>query len=334
VKPNKLKMLAILLIIAAATFIFTACGKKAEVVAIVNGEEIKSAMLEERLVKYVKTMEAQGYSFEGEEGEKQRNEFRKYLLSEMIEHALIKQAAKAEGITLEPGMVDDEIKAIKESMGEENFKKALEESFLTEKDVKEMVEQQLIMEKLFNHVTRDVTAEEGALREFYEENKQYLISMKVSHILIEAREETATAEEKQAAKEKAQGLIARLNAGEDFAELARQYSDDPGTAKDGGKMEYYFTENDVNLDPKFTRGSYELSVGNYSQEPVESSFGYHIILAEDKKETFEQLREEIEGYILHDEKNAVFNEYFAKVYEEAEIVNYLIEKEMENNKQQ
>ena len=330
-KLNKLKIIAILLIIAMA-FIFTACGKKAEVVAIVNGEEIKSDVLEDRLEKYVKAMEAQGQSFEGEEGEKQKNEFRKYLLSEMIEYALIKQAAKAEGITLEPGMVDDELKAIKESMGEENFKKALEDSFLTESDVRELVEQQLIMEKLFNHVTRDVAVEEAALREFYEENKQYLITMKVSHILIEARDGTATAEEKQAAKEKAQGLIARLNAGEDFAELARQYSDDPGTAKDGGKMEYSFTENDVYLDPKFTRGSYKLSVGEYSQEPVESSFGYHIILAEEKRETFEQLREEIEGYILHDKKNVVFDEYFAKIYAEAEIVNYLIKKEMENNK--
>lgn len=328
-KPNKFRLLAILLLIVAAAIIFAACGKKAEVVAIVNGEEIKSSVLEDRLEKYIKAMEAQGYSFEGEEGEKQKNEFRKYLLSEMIEYTLIKQAAKAEGITLEPGKVDDELKAIKESMGEENFKKALAESFLSEKDVKELIEQQLIMEELFNHITRNVVAEEEALREFYEENKQYLITMKVGHILIEAREETATDEEKQAAKEKAQSLIARLNAGEDFAELARQYSDDPNTAKEGGIMEYYFTENDIYLDPKFTKGSYELSVGNFSQEPVESSFGYHIILAVDKKETFEQLREEIEGYILHDQKNAVFNEYFTKIYAQAEIVNYLIEQERE-----
>jgi len=327
-KSIRFKLFIILLLFLVA-FTFTACRQKDEVVAFVNGEELKSDVLEDKLDKYIKSMESQGYTFEGEDGEAQKDEFRKQLLSEMIEYTLMEQAAEAEGITLESGQVEDELDSIKESMGEENFSKALAESFLTEQDVKDMLEQQLIMEALFNKVTSEVTAEEEEFIEFYEENKEYLITMKVSHILIEAREDTATDEERQVAKEKAQELITRLNSGEDFSELAKEYSDEPGAAESGGTMEYYFTENDTNLDPKFTKGAYELSVGEYSQDPVESSFGYHIIFAEDKIEDYEKLKEDIEAYVLNGEKNIVFDEYFSKIYADAEIDNLLIEEEIE-----
>ncbi len=321
--------LFIVLLLSLVAFTFTACGQKTEIVAVVNGEELKADVLEDKLDKYIKSLENQGQTFEGEDGEKQRDEFRKYLLSEMIEYTLMRQAADAEGVTLESGQVEDEFNKIKESMGEENFSTALIENALTEQDIRELLEQQLIMEALFNHVTREAAAGEEELKEFYEENKQYLVTMKVSHILIEARED-ATDEERQTARKKAQDLITMLNSGEDFSELAKEYSEDPGTAPDGGLMEYYFTANDMYLDPKFTEGAYKLSVGDYSQEPVESSFGFHIILAEDKIESFEELREQIVEYILHDEKNIIFDEYFTKIYADAEITNFLIEKEMEN----
>lgn len=330
-KSVKFKLIIVIFICLVA-FTFTACGQKAEVAAIVNGEELKSDVLEDKLDKYTKAMEKQGSILEGEDGEKQRSEFRNSLLNEMIEYTIMRQAAELEGITIESSQVEDELKTIKESMGEDNFQTALTDSFLTEQDVKELLEQQLTIEALYNHVTKEAGAEEKELLEFYEENKQFLITMKVSHILIEAREGTATDEEKQAAKEKAQELIVKLNTGENFSELAKEYSDDPGTAPSGGLMEYYFTENDTNLDPKFTEGAYELTIGEYSKEPVESSFGFHIIFVEDKKESFEQLREEVENYILQDEKNKMFSDYYDKIYEEAEISNLVLEKETEVKK--
>ncbi len=322
-KSIKFRFLFVLLLVLIP-FVFTACGDKAEVAAIVNGEELMLDELEDKLDKYIKALEAQGYTIESEE---QKNEFRKQLLNEMIEVTLLKQAAVSEGISIDSSAVNEEFENIKKGMGEEALKKALDEVSFTEEDFKEIIEQQLIVDALFNKVTESVTVEEEKMLEFYEENKDNLVTMKVSHILIEAREGEATEEERAEAKKKAEELIAKLNDGADFAELAAQYSDDPGTAADGGLLDYYFTKNDFSLDSQFVKGSYELQVGEYSSEPVEGYFGYHIILAEDKKESFEDLKEDIERYLTSDEKNAVFDKYFNELYEQAEIKNFIIEEE-------
>ena len=349
-KLNKLKILAIVLVIAIA-LIFTACGEQAEIeiAATVNGEQIETSVLEYRLGIQLKQFEAFGFPLE----EEQIDDFRKALLDELIRDALARQAAEGEGIALEPGAVDAEINAIKEEWGEEVFRTTLEEYFLTEDDLREMLEQGMIFEKLFDHVTRDVTAEgeilerlqelisgilydhvtrditaeEEVLRELFEDYRQHLVTMQVSHILIEAREGEATPEEKQAAREKAQELITRLNAGENFAQLARQYSDCPSGAE-GGNLSQHFTELETGFVSEFVIGAYELSsVGDFSQEPVATQFGYHIILVIDKIPTFEEFRERVEFSVLQEEREAVFNEYLLRIYEEADIVNYLVTEE-------
>ena len=346
-KINKLKVLAIILIIAIA-FVFTACGEQeqaAEVVAVVNGEQIKSDVLEYRLDIQVRQFAAHGFQLE----EEQIDELRVRLLSEMIDDILIRQAARAEGITLESGAIDVEMNAIKEEFGEEEFGAILEEYFLTENDLRGMLEQGLIFDRLFNHVTRDVAAEDEVLRELqglisgilqdhvtgeiaaeeevlrglFEEYGQHIITMQVSHILIEAREGIATPEERQAARAEAQVLITRLNAGENFGQLARQYSSCP-SGVEGGRLQQYFSEFDPTFVPEFTRGAYELSsVGDFSQEPVATDFGYHIILVNDKIATFEELRERVAFSVLQDQRDVVFNEFFLRMREEADIVNYL-----------
>ena len=350
-KLDKLKVLAIVLIIAVA-FIFSACGEQAEIVAVVNGEQIKSSVLEDTLAAQIRQFEIHGISLDEED----INQMRKEVLDELIAEALIRQAAREEGITLEPGAVDAEIDAIKEMWGEEIFRMTLEELLLTEDDLRAILEQGLLTERLANHVTRYVTAEEETLRELqrlisgilyghvavdedeflgeevlrelFEEHRQHLVTMQVSHILIEAnlsedRGEIATPEERQAARAEAQELIVRLNAGESFAQLARQYSDCPSGAE-GGRLGHHFTELDTAFVPAFTRGAYELSaVGDFSQEPVATDFGYHIILVDDKISTFEEIKERIEFSVLREEKEIVFNEYLMKIHEEADIVNHL-----------
>ena len=99
--------------------------------------------------------------------------------------------------------------------------------------------------------------------------------------------------EKEKAKEKAEKLIKELNDGKDFKELAKKESEDEGSKENGGLIEN-ITKDSV-VEP-FYNAVKELKDGEYTKEPVESSYGYHIILRESQKE--KPKLEEVKGDIL------------------------------------
>ena len=109
--------------------------------------------------------------------------------------------------------------------------------------------------------------------------------MKVSHILITSdAKDVATDEEKATAKEnaynKAKEIITKLDEGSDFAELAKEYSKDSSSVN-GGDIGYF---NDGDNEEAFFEASKKLKVGEYTKEPVETKYGYHIIKLTDKKD--------------------------------------------------
>ena len=123
-------------------------------------------------------------------------------------------------------------------------------------------------------------AKEEDLKKYYKEN--YTDTLTVKHILIEIdKEEEDTEKAEKAAYDKAVKLIQKLNntsekkLDEKFEELAEKNSDDTGTYSNGGLVEN-FVKKDV--DEAFYNASHELKDGEYTKEPVKSSFGYHIIL--------------------------------------------------------
>ena len=122
--------------------------------------------------------------------------------------------------------------------------------------------------------------------------------MKISHILIKpVTNDGMTAEQKtaaeQEAKKKAEEIITKLKNGEDFATLAKENSDDTGSAEDGGNIG--FVNRNSNLDNDFLEGAIKLEVGKYSTTPVKSSFGYHIIYKVEQKDkpSLDSLKDDI-----------------------------------------
>lgn len=131
--------------------------------------------------------------------------------------------------------------------------------------------------------------------EAYYEEKTYG-NIEASHILITADVNSdATDEEKEEADKKAldlaKELIARLNNGEDFATLAKEYSKD-GSAANGGALGEFGRDG---MDEDFYEAAVKLEVGAYSKEPVKTQFGYHIILKTNQKEKpkLEEVKDEI-----------------------------------------
>lgn len=98
------------------------------------------------------------------------------------------------------------------------------------------------------------------------------------HILIMA-DENATQEEKDAAKKKAEDLIARLKAGEDFAALVGEYSEDGGSNGRGG--DYMFGKS-ATFYTEFKDAAFALEPGKFTETPIQTGAGYHIIRVDEK----------------------------------------------------
>lgn len=120
------------------------------------------------------------------------------------------------------------------------------------------------------------------IQKYYDEKA--IGDIKASHILIKSDATDDMTDDEKAAAEKealatAKSIIKKLDAGEDFATLAKKYSDD-SSASDGGNLGYF---NRGEMVSEFEDAVVALKVGEYTETPVETKYGYHIILKVDQK---------------------------------------------------
>ena len=164
-------------------------------------------------------------------------------------------------------------------------------------------------------IAADVAVEEAALMEYYEENRPRYATeeeRRLRHILIAVDGDTDEA----AAAELAAELRDRLTTGEPFADLAREFSDDPGSAPDGGELGWagrgvYVTA--------FEEAAFALQPDAVSA-PVKTEFGYHLIQLQEVRPGSEQPFEEVRAEILDQlQKQAAENSFF----EQAELLDDL-----------
>ncbi len=126
-------------------------------------------------------------------------------------------------------------------------------------------------------VTDDSVAQ--AYAKFLEENPPK-IEQQASHILLETEEE-------------AREIIAKLNDGADFAELAKESSTGP-SAEQGGDLGYFTSDQMV---PEFSAAAEKLQPGEHSQEPTQTQFGWHVIKVADRREVPQAAFAEMEGQL-------------------------------------
>jgi foldase protein PrsA len=163
------------------------------------------------------------------------------------------------------------------------------------------------------------------IEKYYETN--VVGDMKVSHILITVDAgENATDEVKENAKteayNKAKEVIEKLDKGEDFAALAKEYSKD-SSKTNGGDIGYF---NDGDNEENFFKAAKKLKVGEYTKEPVETKYGYHIIKLTDqkKKEELSKVKDKIVEKLANEKMEADSNIRYKALIELREKSNISI----------
>jgi parvulin-like peptidyl-prolyl isomerase len=156
---------------------------------------------------------------------------------------------------------------------------------------------QMLAQMLFRDLQTTVKMDEAAVQKYYNEHKNEYEEVKARHILVRFKDSRVPLREGQKelsdpeALAKSQELKKKLDAGADFAALAKTDSDDTGTGAQGGDLGKFGRGQMV---PEFDTAAFVQPIGKVG-EPVRSAFGYHLIMVEDRKsKTIVDMKDQIE----------------------------------------
>lgn len=148
------------------------------------------------------------------------------------------------------------------------------------RNFRDEVRKNLMVERLQQTKFSEVNITRREVEEFYETMKDSIPELKeavdISHILLEVK---AGDESEKEAREKIEGLLQRVKNGENFEDLCRQFSEDPGSASRGGEIGFMQRGDFV---PEFEEVAFLLDPGEFS-DIVKTRFGFHIIQCIDRK---------------------------------------------------
>jgi len=284
-KKLSLAIIAIAIIIAVIVTVFS----REEVVASVGEEDITKDELYDYLVGL--------YGADS--------------LTALIENKIIEMEADKEKVTVSDKEIEEEYQTYVDSYGgEEMLQSVLDQQGMTKKNLEAEIENYFKLEGLLKPRI-EISDEE--LQTYFDENKESFNEseqVEASHILVED-EETA----KEVAK--------KLADGEDFVELAKEYSTDTSNAESGGELGF-FAKGDMVAE--FENTAFSMEIGSIS-EPVKTEHGYHIIKVTDKKAAkeavFEEKKEEIYDILFSEKLQTEYGTWLAEKKEEYEIKDSL-----------
>ncbi len=238
-----------------------------EVVARVNDKEIKRADLIVRADMISSQMQIADKSVD----------FYRRVLDEMVGTELLHRASIEKGFAASESDIQSQLDTLKTRFPDEaTFTKELSSQGLTVEALRERMSRDMSVEKFIEtEVVPRAQVTEEAKKKFYGENGQQMTRPEqahLSHILIKV-DAGATPEARDQAKQKAESLRSQIQTGGDFAALAQENSDDPGSKANGGDLSWVSRGQTV---PPFEQAGFALKPGEVSGV-VETQFGYHII---------------------------------------------------------
>lgn len=228
-------------------------------------------------------------------------EMKKYVGDQIIEQ-LVEKKLLEDKYEVSKEEIEEELEKIKSNFdSDEDFELALTQNGYESVDqFKEDIRFNLLRQKA---ATDGIKVTDKKLEEYYNENKDKFVEVEARHILVED-------------EKKAKEVKEKLDNGAKFEDLVKEYSTDTVSAADGGKVGTVTA--DSQMVREFIEATLKLKEGEIS-EPVKTSFGYHIILADKRTEkTLKNNRKDIEKRYLQDHAKP-YEEVREKLFKEAKI---------------
>jgi parvulin-like peptidyl-prolyl isomerase len=299
---------SILLALAAlaGVAVLAGCGSDKEsvptnAVAVVGDDTITKAQYDQLIEQAKGSYKTQKRPFP-EPGSQEYEALRGQAMQFLVQRAQFEQKASELDVKVTDADVDKRLKdLIKQYFGgsRSKYEKQLKQQGLSESQVRADIRAQLIQERIYNEVTKDVKVDEAAIAASYKKNKSQYIqpaSRDVRHILVKK-------------KTLADQIYGQLTNGGNFAALAKKYSQDPSSKSQGGKL----TVSRGQTVPPFDRAAFSLDTRAISR-PIKTQYGWHIIqpLSKVKKQAvtpLPQVKDAIRQQLLQERKQQKMNEW-------------------------
>lgn len=256
----------------------------------------------------------------------QLQELRSQALRNLINRELLYQESQKQDIHVDEAEVDQQMKVLAERFSsEQEFADALRSMNLSRDLVRSQLEKDIAIRQLIDEeISSKITVSDEETRAYYDGHPDLFKEpekVRARHILIRV-DPQAEDSEKAEAQAKLKEVQQRLEAGEDFSTLAKEYSQGPSSAR-GGDLGYF--RRGQMLEP-FEEAAFALKPGEVSKV-VETRFGYHLIKMLDKKPettlSYEEVKDRLKERLQQQKRQQQIVGYLEKLEQEAEVERFI-----------
>ena len=307
------RTLTTIIIITFSLAAFSASGQETETikdpVALVNGVKISSKEYEREVNFQLQQASQQGHQIPDTMLPKIKAE----ILDSLIDREILYQESQKKNIAVNAEEINSQIQIIKDRFSsQEEFEKIIAAMDVSEAELRSQIEHNLAIRQLIDtQVIDKIQVSEADTKAYYDENQNLFKrpeQVKASHILIKLESDATDLQKAQARIEIAK-IHQKLKDGQDFAALAKQYSQD-SSSENGGDLGYFGRGQMVK---PFEEAAFALEPGQVS-EIVETRFGYHLIKVVDKRP---------EGIMAYTEVKDRLNQHIKSQRIDQEARNYI-----------
>jgi parvulin-like peptidyl-prolyl isomerase len=293
-------------------------NQKEEKVAVANGAPIDKGEFDGEVFLIQKTVLGMGKPLSCE----QVSSIRREVLESMIRRELLYQAARKSGIKSDENAINKDINSLKQQFsGETEYKNELSRRGINEEVLRaRMVRNSLVQKYVDKEFTGKVKVTDKEIQDYYQKNIDLLkqpFQMRISHIFIQSDAKSSDSRKKEL-RGKAEKILKNLKDDQDFADLAREYSDGP-TKNNGGDLGYL---RKGQLEKQFESKVLALKKGEIT-DIIETEYGFHIFKVTDiKPETilaYENVKEKVKKFLADEKTKQEADEYARKLREKSDV---------------
>lgn len=330
----------------AATFLAAACSSRGElgdeVWAEVNGEPIYRSQVEG---EYARQTAALPEPLAPAEAAARKLR----ILDQLIGEKVLWQRAAQAGLLASDNEVEARFEELRASLTEEEFARQLAAQKMTPETLKAELRRDIAIRKLLDQsVAAGVAVGEREVTDYYEQHKIQFRSVetqfRVAYILVTPQRDPEVrnlrnddAQSDADARRKIQLLQERLRAGDEFAELARDYSEDPMTALGGGDLGYFPESALAATAPALRAAVIAMEVGQVVG-PIRTGKGYHLVKLLERDPAGQRdlsdpkVRDNIRARLLRQKRQLLEAAYVEMSRSQARVVNYYARQILESNR--